>query len=412
MKRSNLNIILANAPIIDINRGCVALTVSSLYLIDKVCKNNNIAYKIYLPNSNLPPGRKYTYRYGNHELEFFSCVYPAGPSAVLTIKMRLHMILHGQYRQAVRLFKHADYIFDIGLGDSFSDIYGRDRFGWIDLVHRLSRNYKGKYYFLPQTIGPFANKNLENKARMSLSKASFVMVRDKKSYDYVRQLVPEQKYLQEYIDVAFFLPYQRHTFEKGYIHVGISISALLWTDSNKRENIFDLSLNYCNLILNIIKYFQSQPNIRVHLVSHVVAGEIFTESDYTVCYELWREINKPEVVLAPYFLGPIEAKSYISGLDFFVGSRMHATIAAFSSGVPVVPMAYSRKFNGLFCDTLKYQHILDMKKSTDVSALNTICRSFENRVELGEQIDESLKTIVSERKKNILTDLQMILKRK
>src|SRR5690606_33179841 len=45
---------------------------------------------------------------------------------------------------------------------------------------------------------------------------------------------------------------------------------------------------------------------------------------------------------------PVDAKSWISGLDAFVGSRMHATIAAFTSGVPTVPAAYSRKFAGFF----------------------------------------------------------------
>jgi len=61
----------------------------------------------------------------------------------------------------------------------------------------------------------------------------------------------------------------------------------------------------------------------------------------------------------------MEAKSFISSMDFFVGARMHACIAAFSSGVPVIPMAYSRKFNGLF-DSLEYSHVLDcLKISTD-----------------------------------------------
>lgn len=89
---------------------------------------------------------------------------------------------------------------------------------------------------------------------------------------------------------------------------------------------------------------------------------------------------------------------------------MHATIAAFSSGVPVLPMAYSRKFNGLFCDTLKYQHILDMKVSMEESALEIVCRSFENRYKLKEEINECIKTTVSKRKEKILSDLQTILK--
>ena len=43
-----------------------------------------------------------------------------------------------------------------------------------------------------------------------------------------------------------------------------------------------------------------------------------------------------------------EVKWCISKLDWFVGSRMHATIAALSSGVPCAAIAYSRKFRGVF----------------------------------------------------------------
>ena len=62
----------------------------------------------------------------------------------------------------------------------------------------------------------------------------------------------------------------------------------------------------------------------------------------------------PRAIVAPAFRTPVEAKSYIAGMDFFAGARMHACIAAVSSGVPVYPLAYSRKFNGLFVETLGY----------------------------------------------------------
>ena len=34
----------------------------------------------------------------------------------------------------------------------------------------------------------------------------------------------------------------------------------------------------------------------------------------------------PCAVLAPDFKNPIEAKSYISNMDVFIGARMHSTI--------------------------------------------------------------------------------------
>ena len=41
-------------------------------------------------------------------------------------------------------------------------------------------------------------------------------------------------------------------------------------------------------------------------------------------------------------------KAVIGQCDFFIGSRMHACIAALSQGVPCVGVAYSMKFAGVF----------------------------------------------------------------
>jgi len=42
-----------------------------------------------------------------------------------------------------------------------------------------------------------------------------------------------------------------------------------------------------------------------------------------------------------------EMKYLIGQCDFFIGSRMHACIAALSQGVPAVGLAYSNKFLGV-----------------------------------------------------------------
>lgn len=216
------------------------------------------------------------------------------------------------------------------------------------------------YCILPQTIGPFDNPQIREQAIKGIQWAKCVMVRDKQSADYVKELIPSCK-VSEVIDVAFFLPYKKKTFDPSFIHVGINVSALLWHGGYTMNNQFGLKCEYHELIREIIKYFLSMDSVKVYLIPHVVSGERGIENDYAVSYDLCEEFNNPNLILAPLFLDPIAAKSYISGMDFFMGARMHSTIAAFSSGVPVVPMAYSRKFNGLFGDTLNYPCVADMK---------------------------------------------------
>ena len=143
----------------------------------------------------------------------------------------------------------------------------------------------------------------------------------------------------------------------------------------------------------------------MHIIPHVVEGERGIENDYEVSYGIWREYNNANLVLAPFALGPIEIKSYIAGMDFFMGARMHATIGAFSSGVPVIPMAYSRKFNGLFVDTLQYDAMVDMKTMNNNLILSEITKNFANRSNLKEMINERMTGIVAERRKMLVEDL-------
>ena len=80
------------------------------------------------------------------------------------------------------------------------------------------------------------------------------------------------------------------------------------------------------------------------------------------------------------FESAIEAKSYIASMDLFSGARMHATIAATSSGVPVIPVAYSRKFNGLY-DTLKYKYYIDAKADITLEEALAMFDEYANDLE-------------------------------
>ena len=118
----------------------------------------------------------------------------------------------------------------------------------------------------------------------------------------------------------------------------------------------------------------------IYLVPHVISwkgGGV--EDDYTASLKLQEEF--PAVTVAPAFTSPSEAKSYIAGMDFFMGARMHACIAAFSSGVPVVPMAYSRKFAGLF-GSLGYDETVDCTSQSAEEILARIFDAYDRRVDL------------------------------
>lgn len=400
-----VKIILANAPIKNGNRGCVALSVSAMALIDELIEKQSCDYVFYLPNSGYNDRQKHEIHFKDKIIKYYDIGYPFGINLTNTLQNWCKMFLKNDFR-SFRFFDNADYILDLGQGDSFADIYGELRFKLIDRIHCIARKYHKPYCLLPQTIGPFKNERIRKKAIKSIEKARLCMARDKQSYDYVLENVPQQKNVAEYIDVAFFLPYETISQDKNYIHVGINISALLWHGGYTRNNQFGLKCEYQSLVEQLINHFLNQPNVKVHLIPHVVGSERSIENDYAVSYDLWREYNNANLILAPLALGPIEIKSYIAGMDFFMGARMHATIGAFSAGVPVVPMAYSRKFNGLFIDTLSYHHIADMKTMDNDDIIQIIQEAYDNRDSLTNEIAYQKETTVREKKQLIMNKLK------
>lgn len=274
--------------------------------------------------------------------------------------------------------RDCDLVVDIAGGDSFSDIYGSKRIYQILLPQYITHMMGLSLVIAPQTIGPFKHWFWRSLAKNSIRRAAVVTTRDSKSTAYIREMGLQREVI-EASDVAMRLPYaQSDNSQEGPTRIGLNVSGLLMAGGYSGNNMFGLKSDYPSLVRNIVTHFTTQvPDCEVHLIGHVIAEQRDTmEDDYEACLTLSRDF--PKAVVAPAFKTPQEAKSYISGLDFFMGARMHACIAAFSSGVPVVPMAYSRKFEGLF-GTLGYPHIVDCASQSGDVILKTIIQAYEDR---------------------------------
>lgn len=267
----------------------------------------------------------------------------------------------------VKSMRECSYIIDFTAGDSFSDIYGKNRFMKNCFIKILAENSTPQYILGPQTIGPFYSDIARKLGKIILEKAACVYARDNISAKYVLDI--SQKISNTAIDVAFALPYQKtvpfHSVD-GKKHIGLNISALLWNGGYTGNNQFSLRTDYKAYSLKLAEWLDKNGYI-VHLISHVQCPEFPVEDDHSAC-EALRNINNANYILSPYFASPMDAKNYISRLDCLVGARMHATIAALSSETAVIPFAYSRKFNGLF-HTLNYTYVIDGTELSTEEAL-------------------------------------------
>lgn len=275
--------------------------------------------------------------------------------------------------------RQCDIVLDIGEGDSFSDIYGWKRFFYLWLSKRRVLNAKIPLVLSPQTIGPFHGRMANWLAASVMGRTRCNFARDTLSMEVLGELGLKAN-SHEAIDVAFALPFDVAPPRPSEpLRVGINASALLFHGGYDGANQFNLTVDYREFITKVVRGFASMRGVEVHLVAHVLAESMPVEDDYAIALQLASEVKGAKV--APRFGSAIEAKTYLAGMDFFTGARMHACIGAFSAQVPVVPFAYSRKFTGLF-GTLGYDHVVDGRSTDTDSAVKDTLSGFENRERL------------------------------
>lgn len=363
----------------DNNLGCSALAVSNIRLMDEVFEKNNIEveYVIILANPKEKIDlKKYTSLKGFTKNAYSYRTYP-----------RLKPILKNPFLlKKTKAFNDCDYVIDLCGGDGYTDNYGIIRLLAESVPVFGCKDKKVPCIFAPQTIGPFNTWIGKKVAYHTLKKLNTIFVRDKSSYKCCEEL-GLKNITSQVIDVAFALPFKKIKLDNNKINIGINVSGLLYNGGYNHDNYFKLKFSYKDFIDELISILQKDENVQLHLIPHVIYDTEGVDDDYSVCSSISEKYSN--VKLAPKFESAMEAKSYISSMDLFSGARMHSTIGATSSGVPVIPIAYSRKFNGLF-DTLNYPYYIDAKADITIDeAINKFMHYKDNIRELKAGIEQA-----------------------
>ena len=314
-----------------------------------------------------------------------------------------------------RMFE-MDLVADITGGDSFSDIYGTRRFVQGALLKYLCFLFWIRFYFLPQTYGPFSKRWVRWVARSLLKHADKVYSRDQQGYDTIRVLFCDTPKVLEKVrvvpDVAFILEplaiqdslteLLDRNKQAGRKIVGVNVNGLLYNGGYTRNNMFSLSVNYPIMIQETVSAFLKDSNVIVLLVAHVCPSEAYTvECDATACQHVKESINdsdKANVLVAGKGYDHRSIKSVIGRCDFFVGSRMHSCIAAMSQCIPTVGLAYSDKFRGVFESVGQGENVVDLrttdgKKVIEILLEKSIQEDIQNQ--LNQTIPQVKRQIIS-----------------
>jgi len=239
------------------------------------------------------------------------------------------------------------------------------------------------------SVGPFEKEaDFVPTIKQHLSEMQNIGVRETISYSY---LVNELglKNVQLMADPAFTLLKQEFDLkafwpkENGQGVLGLNISPLIEKYTAQGQ---DLRLE----VKAFIKKVVNNRGMGVLLIPHVSSlSESTNNCDYHYMNDMMHELSEfgDSVKILPNTLNASQLKQVISQLRFFIGARTHATIAALSSGVPTISIAYSVKAKGINKDIFGNEDpVLETSKVSAHTMGGSLDWLFKHEQELKEKL--------------------------
>lgn len=322
--------------------------------------------------------------------------------------------LGGLLNKGVHLIDSCDAVLDVSGGDSFSDIYGWGRFRAVYWPKRLAGLRRKPLILLPQTYGPYRGAKAFGLARSVTASANLAWARDPNSFQVLKSLVGEgfnPSVHRQGVDMAFGLQPRSAAHRlpeplKSWLSVerrnasvvGINISGLIYNDPGRAISNYHFIADYCAIAKALVQKILATSDARIVLVPHVMDIPGHYESDLEACNHVAQTLSHlsgDRVVVSPIDLDQSEVKWLISRLDWFCGTRMHATIAALSTGVPSAAIAYSDKTLGVFATCGQASQVFDPRSLDTRAMIDGLVGSFETRDRVRRSLEQSLPTVTA-----------------
>ena len=229
--------------------------------------------------------------------------------------------------------KRGDVALSIG-GDNYC--YGDAR--WLGEYNKAFKTYGVKTVLWGCSIDPDVLKNPD--VVDDLARYDLITARETITYNLLKEINPRTVLT---CDSAFFLKPTEQAMPydlRGKNLLGLNVGSLISKYESKKGIVFS---NYCYLIERVLE----ETDLSIMLIPHVEWKNSSDTQMLSVLYEKFKSTKR--VILIPE-CGCCEAKWYISQCKYFIASRTHASIAAYSSGVPTLVVGYSTKSKGIALD--------------------------------------------------------------
>ena len=255
-----------------------------------------------------------------------------------------------------------------------------------------------------QSYGPFNGLFVRLIARREFAKAPFLMARGHISRQRIEQLGVKCP-VYEFPDVTFCLPAAGQEWAENYMlerigvpygkHlIGLSPSAVIRSYPSQIGAVGEAHIDFCVDLLDRLL----GPNWCGILIPHTIRiNGPASACDLDVARKIFKRLPpslQRKVYLVEDDLDCRELKALIGRMDFFVGARYQALVAALSMEVPTVALGWHEKYLELLQYFGLEDAFIDVRKNEPLSEMiERICGLFEQRMSLKSKIIHGLPSV-------------------
>lgn len=331
------------------NHGCEALvrSIAGLFPRHKVvlCSKAPEQDEIYLPsNIKIIP-----------EYESYNRLSLGYLKAFLKYKLGDKDAYEGlAYRHLIDEATDCDFAMSIG-----GDNYCYSTPSYIYIINRLLRRRKISTVLFGCSI---EEKLLTDEMKDDLLGYNLIVARESLTYELLKKIGAKNVLLLP--DPAFTLSPEESELPEDFVagnEVGINVSPMVMDYSGNSTMVIE---NYRKLI----GYILSSTDMGVTLIPHVVWPDNDDRHPLTLLFDEFKESNRVKLLTDR---NASALKGVISKCRFLVTARTHASIAAYSSGVPTLVVGYSIKAEGIARDIFDNieDHVVRVQEMKDSDIL-------------------------------------------
>lgn len=284
------------------------------------------------------------------------------------------------------LIQQSDVVIMTG-GDIISTDYGLESlYYWAGLC-RASKSMGKPTVLWAASVGPFFNQpDIERNMVDFLRSFDLITVREDTSLRYLEKLGVTG--VVRASDPAFCLapqatgiPDELLHSRAGYRRLGFNISPVIRKFRQGEAAKMELDQEVADFLIEAANIHKCDITLIPHVDPLDMSGGYNSDSEYMhrIYNNVQRHLNgrAGSIAMAPSSLNAAQLKHVISKCDFFIGGRTHATIAAMSTCVPTISIAYSIKAQGINDDVFGHHRYVLPTPDVSKASLLTCLKQLE-----------------------------------